>query len=75
MEQREALMEEAMRRRRDALAQRQDAWGRWMHPWSQWRQDRAEARRDAYQLGRLYRDEAADRAFYGRPFGPDAPWF
>lgn len=68
MDAREDAMREAMRRRRDALDQWQGAIGRWHHPWSQWRQDWNEARRNAYALDRLARDEYFDRFRYG-PWG------
>jgi hypothetical protein len=61
---------EAYRQRRDTSELRHDQWGRWAHPWLQWERDWDEARRNAWDLNRLYREEMADRRFYSRPWGP-----
>ena len=73
-DQREDIMDEQFRRRRDALELRQDAWGRWHHPWSQWRQDWNRARRNARELSRLSRDEFHDNLFYSRPWYGYVPY-
>ena len=75
MEERNALMNETFRNRRDAAEQRHDQWGRWTHPWSQWRQDAIDARRDARELDRLYRDERFESYRYGPPLRRFAPYY
>lgn len=67
-------MNEAFRQRRDSSELRHDQWGRWSNPWLQWERDRDQARRNAWELDRLYREEMADRRFYSRPWGPRGPY-
>ncbi|HHH39651.1 MAG TPA: hypothetical protein ENK50_08765 [Sedimenticola sp.] len=65
MDQREDALQALIRARRDAMEARQDAWGRWAHPWTQWRRDWNKARRNAWELDRLNREEYYQRRFYG----------
>jgi len=65
---------EALRQRRLAIEQQRDAWQRWYDPWQQWRDDVDQARRNAWDLDRLARDEFFEAHRFSGPYGGWGPW-